>query len=365
MSLTCHKRGCVEIKKVKVTTKAIAGFQPVRRGHWKDELKNHLGNVTSVISGNKTAVEDNGTIDYYTAQIEAAYDYSPFGVQLLERTFEGEGYRYGFNGMEKDDEIKGSGNSYNFGARIHDSRLGRFLSPDPLMSHNATWSPYAYALDNPVMFVDENGEWPGILFMFFEVDVGAGFAYGVNFIRQSGVARDKVGKTHFTMESQVEVNPGDEGSFLLLGGAGVTANVKYSWKRDTFKRYLKDSGFSFGMDAQIGLGAQALVGDEEFTFGAGVGFGIKIQVSVISQAVETISLTYDEAAAVNAQSQGAEIWGVEWHIDSKNDVGLYEGFVTIDTGAKKTVTTQKVYSEEGAVWMSNQYSDQADSAEEK
>ena len=58
-------------------------FQPLWRGHRKYELKNHLGNVTSVISGNKTAVEDNGTIDYYAAQIEAAYDYSPFGVTRL------------------------------------------------------------------------------------------------------------------------------------------------------------------------------------------------------------------------------------------------------------------------------------------
>jgi len=32
------------------------------------------------------------------------------------------GYRYGFNGHEKDDEIKGSGNSLNFGARILDPR---------------------------------------------------------------------------------------------------------------------------------------------------------------------------------------------------------------------------------------------------
>jgi hypothetical protein len=34
-------------------------------------------------------------------------------------------YRYGFNGMEKDDEVKnGKGNSYDFGARMYDSRLG-------------------------------------------------------------------------------------------------------------------------------------------------------------------------------------------------------------------------------------------------
>ena len=39
-------------------------------------------------------------------------------------------YRYGFNGQEKLDEIKGYGNSLDFGARIYDPRLGRFLSVD-------------------------------------------------------------------------------------------------------------------------------------------------------------------------------------------------------------------------------------------
>jgi len=43
-------------------------------------------------------------------------------------------YRFGFNGQEKDDELKGEGNSYDFGARIYNPRLGIFLSPDPKIS---------------------------------------------------------------------------------------------------------------------------------------------------------------------------------------------------------------------------------------
>ncbi len=41
-------------------------------------------------------------------------------------------YRYGFNGKESDDEIKGEGNQQDYGMRIYDTRLGRFLSVDPL-----------------------------------------------------------------------------------------------------------------------------------------------------------------------------------------------------------------------------------------
>jgi RHS repeat-associated protein len=41
-------------------------------------------------------------------------------------------YRFGFNTQEKDEEIKGEGNSLNFSLRVYDPRLGRWLSLDPL-----------------------------------------------------------------------------------------------------------------------------------------------------------------------------------------------------------------------------------------
>ena len=67
-------------------------------------------------------------------------------------------YRYGFQGQEKDDEIKGEGNSYDFGARIYDSRIGRFLSLDPLSKKNLSESNYSYAANNPIYFIDFGGE---------------------------------------------------------------------------------------------------------------------------------------------------------------------------------------------------------------
>ena len=69
-------------------------------------------------------------------------------------------YRYGFNGMESDNEVKGEGNSYDFGARIYDSRVGRWLSGDPLESKYPFVSTYSYCLNNPVVLIDPNGEEP-------------------------------------------------------------------------------------------------------------------------------------------------------------------------------------------------------------
>lgn len=67
------------------------------------------------------------------------------------------GYRYGFNGKENDNEVKGEGNSLNFGARIYDPRIGRFLSVDPLTGSYPDISPYLYAEDNPIYLIDVEG----------------------------------------------------------------------------------------------------------------------------------------------------------------------------------------------------------------
>lgn len=74
------------------------------------------------------------------------------------RSFSSNGYRYGFNGQEKDDEVKGSGNSIDLGARIQDPRLGRFLSVDPLQTKYASKTPYHFCSDNPTNRIDGNGK---------------------------------------------------------------------------------------------------------------------------------------------------------------------------------------------------------------
>lgn len=92
------------------------------------------------------------------ADIRVAQDYSPFGVTLDGRNFVvSEGYRYGYNGMEKDDEVKGDNNSYDFGARMYAPRIGRWLSLDPLMAKYPNQSPYAAFNNNPIYFSDPKG----------------------------------------------------------------------------------------------------------------------------------------------------------------------------------------------------------------
>jgi len=129
------------------------------------ELTNHLGNVLATISDKKIGHDDgNGGIDYYNAELVSASEYYAFGWQMPARTWNSTKYRYGFNGVEKDDEIKGSGNSYDFQFRIYDSRLGRFLSTDPLEKEYSWNSPYAFAENRPIDGKDLEGkEWENFM----------------------------------------------------------------------------------------------------------------------------------------------------------------------------------------------------------
>jgi RHS repeat-associated protein len=89
--------------------------------------------------------------------IRTCSDYSPFGVELDGRTVSG-GYRYGFQKQEKDNEIKGEGNSVNYLFRMHDQRLGRFFSVDPLMNNYPFNSSFAFGQNNLIASIELEGK---------------------------------------------------------------------------------------------------------------------------------------------------------------------------------------------------------------
>ena len=60
--------------------------------------------------------------------------------------------------MEKDDEIKGDrGTSYDFGARMYDTRVGRWSAVDPLAGKYPYASPYSFVLNSPIQSIDPDG----------------------------------------------------------------------------------------------------------------------------------------------------------------------------------------------------------------
>jgi RHS repeat-associated protein len=99
---------------------------------------------------------DNQTVDYYTADIASASDYYPGGMQMPGRTITGTSqYRYGFNGKELDPNM--DGNNYDYGFRIYNPQIQRFLSTDPLQKKYAELTPYQFASNTPIWASDIDG----------------------------------------------------------------------------------------------------------------------------------------------------------------------------------------------------------------
>jgi len=124
------------------------------------ELTNHLGNVMVTISDRAEGHDDgNGGIDYYIAEVLSQQDYYAFGMQMPYRHFThgNDVYRYGFNGKENDNDVKGEGNQQDYGMRIYDPRVGRFLSEDPLTQEYPWYTPYQFAGNTPIQAVDLDG----------------------------------------------------------------------------------------------------------------------------------------------------------------------------------------------------------------
>ncbi|RXK86142.1 scabin-related ADP-ribosyltransferase [Filimonas effusa] len=169
------------------------------RGYKFFELSNHLGNVLATVSDRKIPVSSNGTsIDYYNADIVSAQDYYPGGMQMLGRIYSnGVGYKYGFAGKEKDNEIKGEGNSYNFDARMYDPRVVRWFSTDA--KEKPHLSPYNFVQNNFPNKIDPDGN-DDIHFHFLTkitgFTLGAGTPACSTFYRTTTTAAVQIVKTN-------------------------------------------------------------------------------------------------------------------------------------------------------------------------
>lgn len=136
------------------------------------ELTNHLGNVLNVVTDRKIAFPGgtvpNQSIANYTPNVVSYTDYYPYGMPLPYRNGNTTVYRYAFNGKEKTDEVYGNGNVYDYGYRVYNPRIARFLSVDPLTRKYPFLTPYQFASNTPTMGVDEDG---------LELIVGIGGAF--------------------------------------------------------------------------------------------------------------------------------------------------------------------------------------------
>ncbi len=133
-----------------------ATANPVQMVDLNYELTDHLGNVCAVVTGR--LLDGNGGGTAKQAELVSAQGYEPFGSLLPGRNYSSSSYNYGFQGQIKDDEINSSvGTSYAFEYRIHDPRIGRFLSIDPLSNRYPWNSPYAFSENRVIDMIELEG----------------------------------------------------------------------------------------------------------------------------------------------------------------------------------------------------------------
>ena len=232
------------------------------RGNKFFELCNHLGNVLATITDKKVGIElgTTGTVDYFEPDVATANDYYPFGMAMPGRKYTDPSstYRYGFNGAEKDNEIKGEGNSLDFGARMYDSRLGRWLSLDPLMHKYAGVSAYNFCLNNPNIYVDKDGR-DAILIVFPdykidpEIKVGKWKAPKVGGLGHAGVLLidNKTGVTKYYEYGRYPTKDGTKGRVRSVAVSNVVIGEDGKPTQESLNKVLGQISANSGQGGRI------------------------------------------------------------------------------------------------------------------
>ena len=350
----------------------------VIRGNKRYELKNHLGNVMSVITDRKrpsfatveelveglglgglfggltpSVLDVSYVFQAYVPEVISTSEYYPFGMPMPGRNFQsGNGYRYGFQGQEKDNEIKGEGNSINYKYRMHDPRLGRFFSVDPLASKYPWNSPYAFSenrlidaveleglesalINNPYVnaamnqdVIKHSSNFKASAENVFEISAGTQAAgVGVQLkvpnyvsVKVEAKALSLTAKTNALNSAGVELNAA-EGTFELgVGDASYTKSLgigNYLLEGNTDGNISGDISLTDGGNTEANLGSNVSASDDSWSIGATVGWvSLKVSTNLkaAGEAIEEFGNwvnSYVNAVIEDVTNNSDEKFGIE------------------------------------------------------
>jgi RHS repeat-associated protein len=150
------------------------------------QYKDHLGNVRLSYDKNLSIVDENNYYPFGLKQIGYNNNISSLGNAAAKK--------YKYNGKELQDENIGGNqlNLYDYGARNYDPAIGRWMNIDPLAENSRRWTPYNYAYNNPIFFIDPDGmqadDW--------KTDANGNMVFDANLTKENASTQLKAGESY-------------------------------------------------------------------------------------------------------------------------------------------------------------------------
>ena len=269
----------------------------------RHHIRDHLGSVRAVTDGS-------------TGEVLETSDYLPFGTrwavtggtQGATSTITDPSNRWRYSGKEEQQALSPALSLLDYGARMYDPTLARWLTPDPLAEKQYQSGPYSFCYGNPNNYVDPNGEFPlaGLL-------IGAGLDIAIQ-ITNNLISGDNWNNIDL-LSVAISAASGAAGAGLIskvkqikglvnlgktaLATAEVVTNGAISGVESITEQLLTEGSVSFSK-ASIDAGSGALA--------SGIGKGVKIyKIKNSEMELKRLYKAYDYARRVARGSRPSRI----------------------------------------------------------